>query len=100
MSDEQNLAEQDAAEAREAVVRLLCPRCLGLGYLTPATATVGDMIARRRHVLGLTQMELAAQIGVSRPQIANIESGRSDPQVSQLRKYADALKCTVRDLIP
>ena len=58
------------------------------------------MIARRRQELGLTQMELAVQIGVSRPQIANIEGGRSDPQVSQLRRYADALNCQMKDLIP
>ena len=80
--------------------QITCPRCLGQGYLTPATATVGDMIARRRQELGLTQMELAVQIGVSRPQIANIEGGRSDPQVSQLRRYADALNCQMKDLIP
>jgi transcriptional regulator with XRE-family HTH domain len=77
-----------------------CPRCMGQGFLTPATATVGDMVARRRQLLGLTQSELAAQVGVSRPQVANIEAGRSDPQVSQLRKYADALQCQIKDLIP
>ncbi len=77
-----------------------CPHCMGKGYLTAATATVGDMIALRRKGLGLTQLELAGQIGISRPQIANIESGRHDPPVGTLRAYATALKCKVKDLIP
>lgn len=80
--------------------RTKCPRCGGLGYLTEAQTTVGDLVALRRNSLGLTQLELAAQVGVSRPQIANIESGRSDPPVSTLRRYAAALQCSVKDLIP
>lgn len=77
-----------------------CPRCAGKGYLTPATATVGDMVAKHRNELGLTQLELAQQIGVSRAQVANIESGRHDPPVSRLRMFATALRCNVQDLIP
>lgn len=80
--------------------RIECPRCAGKGYLTAANTTVGDLIARRRNAAGLTQLELAQAIGISRPQVANIESGRSDPQVSQLRRYAEALQCQVKDLIP
>jgi len=77
-----------------------CPRCGGHGFLTPATATVGDMIAKHRIAKGLTQLELAMTVGVSRPQVANIESGRHDPPVSKLRAYADALGCQLKDLIP
>ena len=77
-----------------------CPRCEGKGFLTPATATVGDMIALRRKDMGLTQQELASTVGVSRPQVANIESGRHDPPISAIRRYADALECNVKDLIP
>lgn len=80
--------------------RIECPRCAGKGYLTAANTTVGDLIARQRNSLGLTQLELAQAVGLSRPQVANIEAGRSDPQVSQLRRYAEALKCQVKDLIP
>lgn len=80
--------------------RIECPRCAGQGYLTAANTTVGDLIARQRNSLGLTQLELAQAVGLSRPQVANIEGGRSDPQVSQLRRYAEALKCQVKDLIP
>ncbi len=80
--------------------RIKCPRCAGLGYLTQATATVGDMIAERRRTAGLTQLELAERVGVSRPQIANIESGRHDPPLSRLRDFAVALKCSMKDLVP
>ena len=77
-----------------------CPKCDGKGFLTPANTTVGDMISLHRRELGLTQQELAGAVGVSRPQIANIEAGRSDPPVSVLRRYADALQCELKDLIP
>ncbi len=77
-----------------------CPRCGGCGYLTAATATIGDLIQTLRVKKGLSQLELAMQVGVSRAQISNIESGRTDPQVKQLRQYAEALGCTIKDLIP
>ena len=80
--------------------QMTCPRCAGLGYLTEAQTTVGDLILLHRNKIGITQMELALQVGVSRPQVANIESGRSDPPISTLRRYAIALQCSVKDLIP
>ena len=79
---------------------ITCHWCAGLGYLTAATATVGDMIARQRRAVGLTQQELAQRVGVSRPQIANIESGRHDPPISRLRDFAAALGCSMKDLVP
>lgn len=80
--------------------RLQCPRCAGLGYLTAATTTVGDLIAMRRRALGLSQLELAEKVGISRSQIANIEGGRHDPPVSRLRDFAAALECSMKDIVP
>ena len=77
-----------------------CPHCNGTGNLAPNEATVGDMILSIRKSKGLTQQELAAKVGFSRAQIANIESGRSDMPISTLRKYADALGCSMKELIP
>lgn len=77
-----------------------CPKCDGHGYLTAATTTVGDLISDKRRELGITQQELASAVGISRAQVANIESGRSDPPISMIRRYADALKCSVKELIP
>lgn len=69
-----------------------CPRCLGLGYLTAATATTGDLIASWRKKLDMTQLELASRVGISRVQIANIESGRSDPATSRSPKVCRSLE--------
>jgi predicted transcriptional regulator len=80
--------------------RIECPRCAGKGFLTAATTTVGDLIAKRRNELGMTQFELSAAVGVSRAQIANIESGRHDPPISRLRDFGTALKCSMKDLVP
>lgn len=80
--------------------RTPCPHCDGLGYLTAENATIGDMIKSHRKKLGKTQLWLAQEVGVSRTQVANIEVGRSDPQVSQLRRYAAALQCSLKDLVP
>lgn len=73
---------------------------MGKGYLTEETATVGSLILYHRRKKGLTQDELASQTGVSRPQIANIESGRHDPPLSRLRAFATALGCKTKDLVP
>ena len=80
--------------------RIACPNCEGLGYLTPATAHTGTMIALQRKKLGISQQELAVQIGVGRSQIANIELGRSDIPTKSLRLYAQALQCQMKDLVP
>ena len=77
-----------------------CPHCMGLGYLTAENASVGSLLLFYRKKLGMTQDELAAKTGVSRPQIANIESGRHDPPLSRLRAFADALCVSAKDLIP
>jgi len=77
-----------------------CPRCAGKGFLTPANTTVGDMVSKHRALSGMTQLELAMKVGISRAQVANIENGRGDPPVSRLRAFADALNCQIKDLIP
>jgi len=77
-----------------------CPHCNGSGKLSPQEATVGDMILSMRKSLNLTQQDLASKVGLSRAQIANVESGRSDMPISTLKRYADALGCTMKDLLP
>jgi len=45
-----------------------------------ATETrIGTRIARRRHVLGLTQQQLADRVGVSKSTVANWERGKHFP---------------------
>lgn len=80
--------------------RIQCPKCKGAGYLDGTTLCVGDLVKIHRERAGLTQAELAEKVHKSRPQIANIENGRGDPTVSGLRKLADALGVSVKDLVP
>ena len=77
-----------------------CPRCGGTGRLAVERTTVGDMILARRQASGMTQEELCKKVMLSRAQIANVESGRSDMPLKTLQRFADALECSPRDLIP
>lgn len=77
-----------------------CPYCDGNGELTGDKVHIGTMILAARQAAGLTQAQLAERVGRSRPQIANIEIGRSDMPVSMLFKFAQALQVQPKDLIP
>lgn len=50
-------------------------------------------LARLRIMRGLTQAELAARVGTKQPSIARLESGRTEPKLSLLRRTAEALGC-------
>lgn len=77
-----------------------CPYCNGTGKLDGDQAHVGARILFFRQAANITQQELASKVGRSRPQIANIESGRTDIPVSLLRTFADALNCKPSELVP
>lgn len=50
--------------------------------------------------LRITQERLAEIVGISRPSIANIESGRQQLTVVQLVRFADALRVSPSELLP
>ena len=50
---------------------------------------LGKRIAMLRNACGLTQEELASELYVSRPGIANYESGIRTPDVAMLRKLCN-----------
>jgi DNA-binding XRE family transcriptional regulator len=52
---------------------------------------IGYQVARLRISQGLTQEELAERVSTRQPSIARLESGRSLPSLSFLKKIADAL---------
>lgn len=52
-----------------------------------------------RKAAGMTQGELAEKIGVARNTLAMWETQRSNPRIGTLCKLADALGCTVDDLL-
>jgi transcriptional regulator with XRE-family HTH domain len=63
-------------------------------------ASLGELIRRRRKLIGSTQATLAAQVGLTRASIANIECGRQKVMVHQLYQLAAALDLPVSDLLP
>jgi transcriptional regulator with XRE-family HTH domain len=59
----------------------------------------GKLIAARRRELGLSQEQLAARAGISKPTVQNIEAGRQrNPQPDTLAKIAKALQLSIREL--
>ena len=53
---------------------------------------LGSRAAKRRDELGLTQAEVASQIGLSRASLANLETGRQKILLHHVYKLAAALK--------
>ena len=56
----------------------------------------GELLRERRKELGMTQKELADQIGRERTYINRIEKGETDLQLSSFLRIADALGITLR----
>jgi len=52
---------------------------------------LGEILQARRHVLGLTQRELAARLGVKAAHVAYLETARRRPSLGLLRRIADVL---------
>jgi len=61
--------------------------------------TLGRAIAHHRRIAGLTQLELADALDVSRHVIANWETGRNDPAVARLPALARAVGCPLAELL-
>lgn len=89
---------EDVRAGRVSILGFKCPHCDGTGKL--ASVTVGDLIVTRRKQLGFTQEVLSKAVGLSRGQIANIEVGRTDMPLKTLARFAEALDCTMKDLVP
>jgi transcriptional regulator with XRE-family HTH domain len=59
---------------------------------------VPDIIRRRRAELGLSQAELAAQVGLDKRQIRRYEAGDAQPTLSVARAIAVALRVSLDEL--
>ena len=75
---------------------MTCPRCGGAGVVD---ATLGDRIVLFRKRKKITQEELSAAIGLSRAQIANIESGRVSTTIKNIIAIADFFNITTDKLL-
>lgn len=61
---------------------------------------VGENVRHHRKAASMTQGDLASEVGMSRPSIANIEVGRQSILLHQAFDLAKALKVSVDDLVP
>ncbi|GAA1805774.1 helix-turn-helix transcriptional regulator [Agromyces neolithicus] len=62
-------------------------------------AELGDLIRRRRTSLGLSQTELAEQVGSTRQWVSRLEKGKNDISTARLFAVLDALELNL-DLRP
>lgn len=58
-----------------------------------------DAVRHRRAELGMTQKELAERLGVATANVTQTESGRFEPTLSKVERYAEALETSVGDLL-
>jgi putative transcriptional regulator len=58
----------------------------------------GDRIRLRRKEVGITQIDMATGVGVSRQTIISMETGDYAPSVYLALKVAQILQCNVEDL--
>jgi transcriptional regulator with XRE-family HTH domain len=65
---------------------------------TRLDATFRLSMASRRIALGLSQRDLAAQLGTVQSAVSELENGKYDPRLSTLNRWADSLgmKLTLR----
>lgn len=65
---------------------------------------LNEMLGRRlkdvRELRGLSQTELAHQVGLSRASISNLEAGKQGMSLETLYKIAPVLSTEPRDLLP
>ena len=63
-------------------------------------AHVAKAVAAHRFLLGLSQAELAAKVGVTRQHIDLVERGKVSPSLKTLEALATALGVRAGDLMP
>lgn len=56
-------------------------------------------IKAMRQARGLAQWQLAEMLGVKQESVAQWETGKTSPKFSRLADIANALNCTVDDLV-
>jgi transcriptional regulator with XRE-family HTH domain len=60
---------------------------------------IGDIIKKRRELLGILQPQLATISGVSRRTIQLVEMGKANPSIDTLIKLADPLGLNIKLLL-
>jgi len=75
-----------------------CPHCNGTGDLE--SLTIGGCVLAARRAASMTQQEVAEKALISRAQIANLETDRTDMPIKTLMRVAAAIGCPLKDLVP
>jgi len=88
-----HISAREKNPAKRAALEAARQELAGVLYGDKAT------IAALRMKKGWSQQRLADEMGTSQPQVARIESGRLDPQLSTLRKLSAALGCGMQEII-
>ncbi len=65
----------------------------------PPVGDLGTNLRAARKRLGLTQEQVAERSGVHATEVSRIEAGKRDPQVSTLRKLAEAVESSPGELL-
>ena len=65
----------------------------------PALERLGRQIRLRRTLLGLTQSQLAEEVGLARSSVANMEAGRQNTPFTVLADLAKAFRCTLAEML-
>ncbi len=61
---------------------------------------IGSILQEARTSRGLTQADIAPQLGVSRATVAQIETGRRSLKAEDLRRLANFFGCSPSELLP
>lgn len=67
--------------------------------IEPIYRQFGGKVESLRNVLGLTQLDLAKRVGLTRGSIANIELGRQRVLLADVEKFAQAFATTPKNLM-
>jgi len=60
---------------------------------------IAQKIIEARRALGMTQLALSKEVGISRPHICKYEKGKSCPSPESLGKLASVLSLNIKDLL-
>jgi len=66
-----------------------CPYCAGTGHVTPGLGWRLRLLRARNDE---SQQEFANRVGITRSQIANLETGRGEPSAKLLARISDQYK--------
>ena len=95
------MATQVAKNSSSPIAERLRKPEFWLAWLRQPKLDLAETVIRLRRLRGLSQKELADQMGTKQPAIARIESGEANVRLETLVDLAAALQTSVRlDLIP